>query len=88
MRSNGAIREGITTLHTRHHSPTEVSKCALSAQLLRTPPTASLSVVSLGDVDFGPLLLAAFGGVSSIFVTLSLPDTRPVGGARRVILRK
>jgi hypothetical protein len=35
-------------------------------------PTASLNVVSLSDVAFGPLL-ATFGGVLSIFVTLSLP---------------
>src|SRR5215213_2567833 len=47
-------------------------------------PTSSLSVVSLSDVDFGPLL-AAFGGVSSIFVTLSPPDMRPAGSARQVV---
>jgi len=46
-----------------------------------------LSVVSLGDVDLGPLL-AAFGGVLSIFVTLSLPHMRPAGSARQVVLRK
>jgi hypothetical protein len=50
-------------------------------------PTASLSVVSLGDVDFGPLL-AAFEDVMSIFVTLSLPNTRPANSARRVVLHK
>ena len=37
-----------------------------------TPPTASLSVDSLSDVALGPLL-AAFWGVLSIFVNLSLP---------------
>jgi hypothetical protein len=42
-------------------------------------PTASLSAVSLRDVAIGPLL-AAVGGVLSIFVTLSLPKC-----ARRVV---
>ena len=47
--------------------------CYALAKARRYDPTASLSVISLRDVDFGPLL-AAFGGVLSIFVTLSLPE--------------
>src|SRR5829696_2286526 len=47
-----------------------------------TASTASLSVVSLRDVDFGPLL-AAFGRVLRIFVTVSLPKC-----ARRAVLGK
>src|SRR5829696_5867175 len=35
-------------------------------------PTASLGIVPLSGLDFGPLL-AAFWGVLSLFVTLSLP---------------
>ena len=49
-------------------------------------PTASVSAVSLSDVDFGPLL-AAFEGVLRILVTLSLPNVRPVGSARQVAVR-
>ena len=41
-------------------------------EVRRTIPIASLSTVSLGDLDFRSLL-GAFGGASSIFVTLSLP---------------
>ena len=48
----------------------------------KTLPTASLGVVSLRDVDFGPLL-AAFGGVLSMFVTHSPPKC-----ARQSVLGK
>ena len=48
----------------------------------KTHSTASVSVVSLGDVDFGPLLVA-FGGVLRIFATL-----RYLICARRAVLSK
>jgi len=41
----------------------------------------------LSDIGFGPFL-AAFGGALSIFVTLSLPNVRSAGSARRVAVRK
>ena len=52
-----------------------------------TLPPASLSIVWLSEVDLGPLL-AAFGVVLSIIAPLSLPDMRPLGSARQVVVRK
>ena len=49
--------------------------------------TGSLSVVLLSDVAFG-LLPSAFGGISSILVTLFLPNTRRAGNARQALLRR
>ena len=57
------------------------------AESPRRGPTASLSVVSLSDIAFGPLL-TAFGRVLSNFVNLSLPDVRPAGSVRQGVLRK
>jgi hypothetical protein len=48
---------------------------------------ASLSTASLGGPDFGSLL-GAFRRIPSIFITLSLLDTRAAGSLQRVVPHK
>ena len=64
-----------------------MSISTVRGEVSKTVPTASLSTVSLRDLDFGSLL-GAFGGTLSIFVTLSLLNMRLAGSVQQVVPHK